>query len=57
MSTIRIDSSEEGDWVAVYVDGNLVQSGHSVRVPELLRTLGHQAVACEMPADEMPGAL
>lgn len=40
MAKIEILDSE--DWVVVLVDGKRVQAEHTVRVPSLLESLGHE---------------
>jgi len=40
MTKIHVVSSEEGDWMSVYVDGYLSVSNHSITLAQFLRDFG-----------------
>lgn len=39
---IHFLTSEEGDWVGIYVDGKLIMQGHSFRARDLAEWLGRE---------------
>lgn len=49
---VTIVSSKEGDWTALYIDGQLAEQGHSIPLFRALRASGLDVSTGEFAADE-----
>jgi hypothetical protein len=50
--SIHIRTSDGGDWIAVYKDGQCVENGHSCDIRRGLQALGIEFTEMEMQLDE-----
>jgi len=46
-------STEDGDWEGFYVDGKLIDEGHSVNPAFLLEKMGYEVDSIELTEDQI----
>jgi hypothetical protein len=57
MKNIKLVSAEDGDWIGLYVDGQLKIENHSLRPAEVLKALDLPFEIIDLTMDQMEEGL